>query len=135
MMLRRTEKFRRLQAAVRKLALAQRDEAARHRGAVAATAIARAKSHDEAYWIAAQLGLTYDADAGWYLAEQPAAAPGSPFDVRLEGPHATLVAAEAVLRAAGLTITTRSGPRLARGGVFLTYLSVRLPTRSQKSFA
>lgn len=90
-------------------------------------------SHDDLYWRAAQAGLAYDADAGWYVAETPAAAPGSPFDVRLEGPHATLVAAEEALRGSGLTIVRRTGPNPGRGGVWLTYLGCALPRRGRAS--
>jgi hypothetical protein len=131
--LRQSKKYRLLRATLRKLTLASTGDA-RYHGAAAWEQIAKAPSHDDSYWMAAQLGLTYDADAGWYIAERPTAAPSSPFDVRLEGPHATLVAAEALLRTTGITITKRSGPRAARGGVFLTYLTCRLP-RAQKSFA
>lgn len=88
---------------------------------------AGAVDHDDLYWRAAVEGLAYDSDAGWYVAETPAAAPGSPFSVRLEGSHAALVAAEKLLRTAGVVVTKRDGPSPGRGGVWLTYADCKLP--------
>jgi hypothetical protein len=83
-----------------------------------------AKTHDEAYWLAAAAGLEYDPDTGWFRHEGTVSARPVRVGVRLEGDHLAVVQLEADLRRAGIVIAERSGPRRGRGGHSLTYLDV-----------
>jgi hypothetical protein len=119
--LRATKKMRALQTLLRK-------------GRVPSAAVARvrlAQTHEEAYWVLHELGFLYDPDTGWYV-EPATGRARENVGVRLLGPREAVIAAEAQLRAAGLSIVHRRGPSRGDGGAFLTYLDVlvNLPLRA-----